>query len=312
MDENSKMTFARLESQLQAEEARHSSTEQALALSQQQQRQLNQRPFVQSKKKTNSRNSTSTRSKSSPTPRNNSVVVCSNCGRRGHPVERCRIKEAEQQLRRLSLTQINEVLKTLENLQTPPHQQSLQAQHSPSESDHSDDEPSGDIPPQEVHLTAMMAALDDKWVLDSGATSHYSKRRDNLKGFSPATSSNHVTTAGGSQLPVVGSGHLNVGRNKDISQVLYVPDIQSNLLSVGSFTDKGHWVLFNSKHCFVLDNRDIRKIFLKGDRDPHNRLYTLRLPGSSTRTLRIRRIPKPRLSEACTVFDDPGPHNATE
>lgn len=49
---------------------------------------------------------------------------------------------------------------------------------------------------------------------------------------------------------------------------LYFPTLQSSLLSIGTFADRGHLVLFNSKHCFVMDHHHPNKVFLRGSCDP--------------------------------------------
>lgn len=160
--------------------------------------------------------------------------------------------------------------------------------------------------PAEVDLMAMMTTVE-KWVVDSGASSHYANSCDNITKFKPIASPSNVTTAGGSQLPVVGSGHLQVSSNKALPKVLYVPRIRSNLLSVGSLADRGHLVIFDAKNCFVMDRHDPKKVFLKGSRDPSNRLYTMALPVSH------RKLPPERpATTACTVFDQSSPANATE
>lgn len=133
-----------------------------------------------------------------------------------------------------------------------------------------------------VQQTQDKRAQDSEWVMDSGASSHFSRDKQNFSKFSPCSTrstASHITTAGGSQLPVTGASCINFQKNKRVSHVLYVPSLQSNLLSIGRFTDLGHNVLFNSKHCYVLQDwtPDFtpEQVHLEGDRHPVNRLYTL-------------------------------------
>jgi hypothetical protein len=73
-------------------------------------------------------------------------------------------------------------------------------------------------------------------------------------------------------------------------------------------------VLFNSKHCFVMDRDDPKKFFLVGSQDPSNKLYKLQLSGSSTaaRCLTLDSAPFNSGNLVCTVFDDPSPVNHKE
>jgi hypothetical protein len=64
------------------------------------------------------------------------------------------------------------------------------------------------------------------------------------------------------------SGEIKTNRN-----VLYVPGVKSNLLSIGKFIDLGHVVLFNSTHCLNFDHDQPDKIFLRAFRDSKSKLY---------------------------------------
>lgn len=306
------MTFADLETQLQAEELhmlRNEATDQALFTSARSSNRLNQRPFTQTKKKTSSRQGSSRRSSDS----RSAVPVCTHptCLKRGHKIEQCRLRETELQLKTLSLQQLNQLQHTIASLSSAPHQ-SLHAEH--KDDGGSSDDP--DFPEEvnlasmrdssgkEINLSALLASTGDDWVIDSGASSHYSNRRANISDFAALPTSTSVTTAAGSTLPVAGTGCINAARNKVISRVLYVPDIKSNLLSVGSFADRGHLVLFNAQHCYVMDRHDKSKVFLQGHRDPRNRLYTVQLPG-----VRSSPLDSPA---ACTVYDQADISNSHE
>lgn len=59
-----------------------------------------------------------------------------------------------------------------------------------------------------------------------------------------------------------------------LATVLYIPSITRNLLSIGKLADQGHTVVFNSKHCYVINTRN-NSLFLTGTRDPLSKLYKL-------------------------------------
>ena len=58
------------------------------------------------------------------------------------------------------------------------------------------------------------------------------------------------------------------GGEKKNSDVLYVPGVTINLLSVGSITDQGCLVLFGPNQCQVVSANDPSKIIARGLGDP--------------------------------------------
>ena len=60
-----------------------------------------------------------------------------------------------------------------------------------------------------------------------------------------------------------------------MTNVLYVPSLKRNLVSVGSLADQGHVVMFTNKSCIILDNLKNRKVIGKGIRNKTNGLYQL-------------------------------------
>lgn len=74
-----------------------------------------------------------------------------------------------------------------------------------------------------------------------------------------------------------------------ISDVLYILSITRNLLSIGKLTDQGHSVLFDSKLCYIMDNRKPTSILLRGTSDPLNKLYKLNVPDVLTDTHSLNR-----------------------
>lgn len=60
------------------------------------------------------------------------------------------------------------------------------------------------------------------------------------------------------------TSHIKISGNKVLSDVLYMPGVTKSLLSIGNLADKGHMVVFDSNHCYVMDHRKPFEIFLKG------------------------------------------------
>jgi 23S rRNA-/tRNA-specific pseudouridylate synthase len=61
-------------------------------------------------------------------------------------------------------------------------------------------------------------------------------------------------------------------RSVNLNNVMYVPDLRSNLLSVGKITDKGSTVIFENNKVYILD-KDGKEIMIGQKR---NHLYLLR------------------------------------
>jgi len=89
-------------------------------------------------------------------------------------------------------------------------------------------------------------AESDLWYLDSAATAHMTSCKDLFTSIKQAGDT--VTVADGRQLACQGIGTIQVqfeGEDVQISNVLYVPGLQGNLLSVGQLTERGIECQFN-------------------------------------------------------------------
>lgn len=109
---------------------------------------------------------------------------------------------------------------------------------------------------------------DSGFVIDSGATSHMCNDKSLFYSLDERRKGT-ITVADGELIESCGRGHVNVKIDNDknpfdtrLSDVAYVPKLESNLLSVKKLTEKGFTVVFQDKHCFLV--RDDDKILLKG------------------------------------------------
>jgi hypothetical protein len=118
------------------------------------------------------------------------------------------------------------------------------------------------------------ARREEDWFLDSGATTHVTGNRDLLTDIRIAPKSN-VTTVGGNALPVEGHGKATISDNKVVDNILYVPSMKKNLLSVGKFADQGMITLFSSRNCWIFHKHSPYKVILTGTRESNNSLYRL-------------------------------------
>lgn len=89
------------------------------------------------------------------------------------------------------------------------------------------------------HLAAAIAGV--VWIIDSGATIHVSGDRNLFKNLRHSHAK--VETADGSILPIKCMGDCMIqlpgGSDLTLTQVLFVPGIKVNLISVAAFGDKG-------------------------------------------------------------------------
>ena len=79
-----------------------------------------------------------------------------------------------------------------------------------------------------------------------------------------------VRVSDSKNIVVKGKGTIDIPTchgTKLITNVLYVPDIDQNLLSVGQLVEKGYKVLFNNDCCLIKDanDNDLFKIKAKGN-----------------------------------------------
>ncbi|CAA0805773.1 cysteine-rich RLK (RECEPTOR-like protein kinase) 8 [Striga hermonthica] len=107
----------------------------------------------------------------------------------------------------------------------------------------------------------------ESWLIDSGCTNHMT---NNLAIFIEIDMSfiSNVRIGNGQLIPVKGKGIVaieSLSGLKHIYDVLYVPDIDQNLLSVGQLLEKDYKVIFDDKWCFIKDalGKDVFMVMMK-------------------------------------------------
>lgn len=106
-------------------------------------------------------------------------------------------------------------------------------------------------------FSATISNSDKKqWYIDSGASMHMCSNKEwmyNIREPSVKT----ITVANSEPLTVEGAGEINVnisqGGKIQLKNVLYVPGLAANLISVSTITKSGFKVVFNEKGCIVND-----------------------------------------------------------
>ncbi|KAJ6645270.1 hypothetical protein Bhyg_00474 [Pseudolycoriella hygida] len=100
---------------------------------------------------------------------------------------------------------------------------------------------------------------DNEWFLESATSFHMSPRADWMK--NPLNKPiDHIVAANNEKLEVKAAGVVEVNVSIDgveneisIRNVLHVPDLSSNLLSISQLCQKGHTVIFRNEGCQIFD-----------------------------------------------------------
>lgn len=120
-------------------------------------------------------------------------------------------------------------------------------------------------------LTSVKVFKKRAWCLDSGCTSHMCSDREKFESLNDESgelklaSEQHVTQ-------VKGKGTITVSMKADhynLNDALYVPELSTNLMSVGKITDHGYTVVFQKDQALLKDSSG--KTVLKAKRN--NELY---------------------------------------
>lgn len=107
-------------------------------------------------------------------------------------------------------------------------------------------------------LSAGCSTEKDAWYIDSGASGHMSNNANQFKSIKDCN--DHINTAGEEKIQVKGVGFVNLNAkvkgntvDLDVNNVLYVPDLSTNLFSVSQMTAKGNKVIFEGSSCIILN-----------------------------------------------------------
>ncbi|KAG8492349.1 hypothetical protein CXB51_009664 [Gossypium anomalum] len=147
-----------------------------------------------------------------------------------------------------SCKQFGHVEKVCKNKPKAPAQQQTQAQATE------------ELQAQEEHVfTASCFSFSNKvrsnWLVDSGCSHHMAGDESLFKDLDRSHVSK-IRIGNGELIEAKGRGSVIVSTcsgNKVISDVLFVPDIDQNLLSVGQLVEKGYSLVFKNDSCVIKD-----------------------------------------------------------
>ncbi|CAF4947657.1 unnamed protein product [Pieris macdunnoughi] len=103
----------------------------------------------------------------------------------------------------------------------------------------------------------------DDWYIDSGASTHMTSCRENLLEVRKVHDMKEIIVANNMTVPVVCAGNTQITTLVNNSQfdikvnnILYIPNLTTNLLSVSQLIAKGNKVIFKSDVCYIHNQRN--------------------------------------------------------
>ncbi|KAK9047921.1 hypothetical protein SSX86_033117 [Deinandra increscens subsp. villosa] len=105
---------------------------------------------------------------------------------------------------------------------------------------------------------------DADWYVDSGASDHMSGMTNYLHNVRPKTGNSEVTFGNGQTLPVTHKGDVLLPNNVLLKDILVVPNIHKNLLSVSMLTKTNNVDVLFSHPSFYIQDRMTKKMLAQG------------------------------------------------
>ena len=129
-------------------------------------------------------------------------------------------------------------------------------------------------------LNASEKVSFDSWIIDSGATDQMTHSPSQFITYSPCPSNRKILVADGSSITVAGLGDIQITPQLILKNVLHVPKLSTNLISIQKITnDINCDVTFYPTHCVFQDRILGKKIGLAKEKDG---LYYLETVSKST------------------------------
>lgn len=118
-----------------------------------------------------------------------------------------------------------------------------------------------------AYIASPNTVQDPNWYFDSGASNHVTNDPAKLQEFNEHDGKEHLTVGNGANLKIHATGNTalnNSQRPLNLKDILYVPKITKNLLSISRLTsDNDIYVEFHDSLCLVKD-KVIGKVLVEG------------------------------------------------
>ncbi|RVW82298.1 Retrovirus-related Pol polyprotein from transposon RE1 [Vitis vinifera] len=213
-----------------------------------------------------------------------SRIVCQLCGKMGHTAMKCfhRFDVYFQSPPRAQNQQFSSFHQPQQpQLRPPPLQPQMQPQSQPQyystgplvpsrpiHNSHQQHDSTNTCP--HAYIVAPNLDSNTSWFVDSGATHHMTIDSNTLDVSDHYSGTGNVVVGNGQTLDIFSVGHTSFPSRKSskslhLTNVLHVPQITKNLISVAKFTQDNDVILeFDSHGCFVKDKKS-REILLQGN-----------------------------------------------
>uniref|UniRef100_A0A251UMJ3 Putative ribonuclease H-like domain-containing protein n=1 Tax=Helianthus annuus TaxID=4232 RepID=A0A251UMJ3_HELAN len=127
---------------------------------------------------------------------------------------------------------------------------------------------------QAFHSQCHINSTVPDWTSDTGATTHMLPNNTSLQNSTPTQGNQRVYFGNGQSLPITHIGQTKILGNLALNNVLVVPNITKNLLSIGKLTEDNSVDVLFSHPYFYIQDRQTKKTLARGCRE--DGLYVLR------------------------------------
>ena len=127
------------------------------------------------------------------------------------------------------------------------------------------------------NMSVNASSSQNVWYVDSGASNHMTSHGEWFKELQTLQNPGYVETGDDTAHPIAHTGNvplsLQDGNVKYLADVLHVPNITKNLVSVGQMVEQGLQVRFNSDGLYVEEYKKDGKLVAQGKK--MGRMFTL-------------------------------------
>ncbi|CAL8078779.1 unnamed protein product [Prunus armeniaca] len=130
-------------------------------------------------------------------------------------------------------------------------------------------------------------SANGEWYVDSGCSNHMTGNKELLIDINPSVTGK-VQMPTGELVSIAGMGTLVLDTNsgtKFIKEVMYLPGLRENLLSVGQMDEHGYHLVFGSNMCSIFDDASLENLIMKVEMRK-NKCYPLSLSSNTYVALR--------------------------